>query len=548
MAAAIIALVTSLVALVAAAAAPADASAGRASAIGGRQVNGLPLEVSPVSAQLQQALGGALDDSCESGTLNLMQTNAHFVKLRRGSKADGHKSRGKVQPLPASKPSASSAQDDSPPALSLFQVDVQLDMANESQGENITDPGIVQNSGIETQVPRAASAAHAKVVTFAAVETPSSSMNSFAWIPGGALRSYPLRRSHIVMMVFMALVVLLSVTTAVLVKVLYSGIKVRDCTPFPDSWGQTDAQIDAESQAEAGLPAVKTNESAAHAHVAALPPCSVEDVERHLPEAHGYDCAISRPRSSGRPMRLAARVEGPHAGGACLAAPLTGRPCVLYSAGVSRQTHEGMHPVSLAFASAWTDFEVSLADAPNERIELKGADISLFDMREGRFSDFRHLGASPEHWQNFALTRGAMAKEEAPDDNWTLEFQECALLVGANVTLVGELHRRANGRLMLQPWHGFESDARLSGTRDPCSRTSWEKAGVPEKGYLDNAKRHEVGTQCDGTDLPPTHVGKVLVTDDPRLSSVDVQRRQAVGRVDLSIYQKPVAALTGGKP
>lgn len=42
---------------------------------------------------------------------------------------------------------------------------------------------------------------------------------------------------------------------------------------------------------------------------------SEEDLASLLPEASGYDCALSRPASSGHAVRLAVRIEGPLPGG-----------------------------------------------------------------------------------------------------------------------------------------------------------------------------------------------------------------------------------------
>merc|ERR1719324_1694515 len=57
-----------------------------------------------------------------------------------------------------------------------------------------------------------------------------------------------------------------------------------------------------------------------------------------------------------------------------------------------------------------------------------------------------------------------------------LHFQEYALLVGMPVTLVGELHRRPDGRLQLQP-----GPSRAREKSNDMWRTSWERAGCEDK-------------------------------------------------------------------
>ncbi|CAK0832245.1 unnamed protein product, partial [Prorocentrum cordatum] len=114
----------------------------------------------------------------------------------------------------------------------------------------------------------------------------------------------------------------------------------------------------------------------------ALDLCSVPAVERLLPAAGGYDCTLSRPLSSRGPVRLQARVEGPSSGLPALAAPLSQRPCVLFSAAASRRVHGGLHGgLTVAFEARCLDFVVVLADAPYASIDVVGAEVSLFDMQ-----------------------------------------------------------------------------------------------------------------------------------------------------------------------
>lgn len=192
------------------------------------------------------------------------------------------------------------------------------------------------------------------------------------------------------------------------------------------------------------------------ARVAALAPCTTSSgIERLLPKGSSYDCALSRPVSSRGLVRLQARVEGP-VSGEPLVAPLTRKACVLYSAAAYRQLHDGVHPVTVAFAAENVDFVVSLEDGPKTRVEVLGSEVSLFDMRAGRFEQMLPFPCSPDHWQDFVAARratalGAEGAAALRAEGAALEFQECALFVGAKVTLVGELLRGPTGTLSLQP-------------------------------------------------------------------------------------------------
>jgi len=99
-----------------------------------------------------------------------------------------------------------------------------------------------------------------------------------------------------------------------------------------------------------------------------------------------------------------------------------------------------------------------------------------------------NFASAPEHWQDFVFAhQGASAASDRAKASLhaggpPLEFQECTLFLGSVVTLVGELHRDANGTLMLLP--------------------------LPE----------DVHHSVNGSTMAP--VGKVLVSDDPSLFGV----------------------------
>lgn len=170
-----------------------------------------------------------------------------------------------------------------------------------------------------------------------------------------------------------------------------------------------------------------------------------------------------------------------------LQAPLTQRDCVVYSSAVSQQTHDGMNPVSVAFEQKQINFELSLLDDPQTRIEVRGEDVRLFDIEEGHCAKTETFDAAPDHWQVFAMRRcgdmaGRVGAVSAPPHfgKEPLHFQEYALLVGAHVTIVGELHRLPDGRLELQP-PALSAPVAAAKRNEPW-RTSWERAGCNDEG------------------------------------------------------------------
>mmetsp|Transcript_46705 Transcript_46705/g.84300 ORF Transcript_46705/g.84300 Transcript_46705/m.84300 type:complete len:455 (+) Transcript_46705:174-1538(+) len=257
-------------------------------------------------------------------------------------------------------------------------------------------------------------------------------------------------------------------------------------------------------------------------HVEALAVCGKDEVQKHLAKTaeQGYDCALTCPVSSGIAVRLEGTLE--REGTAGLATPLTRQSCVLYSAAVARKLHDGMHPVPVAFATASESFQLVVKDSPDLRVDLRGEDIFLFDMKGGWHTKHCSFADAPDHWQDFVLTHraAALGGEFQPSstlraEGEALEFQECALLVGAQVTAVGELLRSSDGRLSLRPC------ASAPGTCTPqASRgglTSWERASSeafnawPAFGSLTLTGKpsEESGTEAG--------LRKVMISDDPTL-------------------------------
>lgn len=221
--------------------------------------------------------------------------------------------------------------------------------------------------------------------------------------------------------------------------------------------------------------------SSSRVRVEALQPCAAADVARRFQGKGGYDCAIQIPLSSRCLVRLAMRVKGPLKLIDPLVAPLTRRPCVVWTVTVSEHGLDGVRsPLPVSFASGHVDFRAALAEEPEITVEVAGADAALFDMSEGRFVETRSRGSALKQCRDldFLAVResvaasavvagaGSVTSEEGPDgeeegtsfkedeSGAALEFEECALLVGSAITLVGELVRGVNGQLALQPLHG----------------------------------------------------------------------------------------------
>uniref|UniRef100_A0A7S2VJC1 Uncharacterized protein n=1 Tax=Zooxanthella nutricula TaxID=1333877 RepID=A0A7S2VJC1_9DINO len=236
-----------------------------------------------------------------------------------------------------------------------------------------------------------------------------------------------------------------------------------------------------------------------------MPVCSAAEVGQRLPAAGGYDCHFSKPLSSEALLRIEAVVAEP-LGGSQLTAPLTRRTCVLYSSSASRHLHDGVRPVPVAFAFASVDFSVRMADAPDVCIQIKGSDVSLFDMGAGRYVERRSFDRVPDDWQDFISAHRTSPHLSASlrTDGALLEFEECTLCVGASVTIVGELHRDPHGVLFMRPLLDQPQ------SRHPREgwRTSWEE-------QLEGA-----GSQADKDVFEgeaSSQIEKVLVSDNSEL-------------------------------
>jgi len=235
---------------------------------------------------------------------------------------------------------------------------------------------------------------------------------------------------------------------------------------------------------------------------------TADNVQELLPAGGGYDTAFSKPVSSGRPVLLRARIEGPLAGGpgplGLAEAPLTKRSCVYYHSSAS-QSEEAVDLPQRQEAQEGVEFQVSLLGAPQIRVDVRGHELKLVDMCEGHYTTTQPFQCVPEHWQAFLLDEKTKPYATLPAEQQQrmklrqsmagkpVEFQESVLLVGSQISLVGELLRDASGRLSLQPWQHPETSAQA----EERWRTSWE---------------------CEGSDF-----GVVIASDDPSFSLESVE-------------------------
>lgn len=271
---------------------------------------------------------------------------------------------------------------------------------------------------------------------------------------------------------------------------------LRQCGGFRKRPGSTGKRPNSLKSREAEA------EVAAWNQALAMAPCTAPRLQQLLEGARttttGYDCAVPRPWSSSRLMRIEGVIVGPVAG-ELLRAPLTQRACVYYVASVlqvpSAQLNHEAPPAQalLSTASSGVDFHVALLGSRDPEIcfRVHASDVMLFRMREGNFAGRQAFATAPEHWLHFArLTRCGDGPGEEAFQPGVHEFRECALLTGARVTLLGELLRDPQGNFSLSPWP----------LRQERSESSFSSAPRPSN---------------SGSE--PSQVAKVKICDDPAL-------------------------------
>lgn len=264
---------------------------------------------------------------------------------------------------------------------------------------------------------------------------------------------------------------------------------------------------------------------AVRVYIEELPVSRAAKISRELLLDH--DSALSTPNSTQRLMRLEAQVQPPRQQ-PLLMTPFTKQPCVVYSCSVSKLLRDSVHPVPAAFAADSIDFQVSLVDAPHIEVQVRGDDVCLFDMRGGgQHVERRGSKRLPDTWNDFMMAHrtaphplGTSAPLH-PQGGIPLEMRECALVVGATVTLVGELHRTGDGSLALKPL--VTPGGSGSGNSTPRGQvpeasprqlwqTSWEHGSEVDTELAAAAAASEAG----GGGWKQ-RIDKVLVCDDPSL-------------------------------
>lgn len=194
-----------------------------------------------------------------------------------------------------------------------------------------------------------------------------------------------------------------------------------------------------------------------------------EDLERMLQQP----TSPPGPFGPGKLIRVEGRIaQADQAEGNSLTAPFSGRECVFYSASVSQQRHDSIHQPPLAFHSTGSDFVLKLTSSANVQLHISSDDVAMFYMSRGLQVSEQAFSDAPKSWCSFVLEHLLPSADasnhfkkcaDLGSDGETLEFRECALLVGAIVTCVGELSHE-NGRLKIRPWQPQTAVSGLAGT------------------------------------------------------------------------------------
>lgn len=225
-----------------------------------------------------------------------------------------------------------------------------------------------------------------------------------------------------------------------------------------------------------------------------------------------------QPLSPGILVRIQGRVVSSDTQGS-LVAPLSGQNCVMYSASVSHQRHDGIHQ-PVAFRSESTDFEVELSASPHLRLAVHSHDVILFDMVGGKCMCECTLAEAPDSWRAFLLGHcvpGQRLSGVALGRNDSvLDFRESALMQGVEVTCVGEIARDRNGRLSLYPWRPPPSEKSRSKlvefVREDSRGSGWSLSEMMLRFF--SCARHGFSSpapQREGL------VGRVMISDAPEL-------------------------------
>lgn len=221
--------------------------------------------------------------------------------------------------------------------------------------------------------------------------------------------------------------------------------------------------------------------------VAKLPVTSAAEL-RHVFNMHGtqrlFPTSETKIQRTGKVVRLRGRVV---ARGPSFTAPFSARPATFYSASVSRSAEtnrlnkNNVHRPPLAYHSAGMDFAIQLTPSEEGEVEeglvvnVAYQNVSLFGMEEGEYRCHDSFQTCPADWQGFVLAHllvpgacnGASTTFARCADlgqcGDALDFRECALTLGAEVTCVGEVVREHDGSLKLLPWRLDEQPSKDAG-------------------------------------------------------------------------------------
>jgi hypothetical protein len=280
---------------------------------------------------------------------------------------------------------------------------------------------------------------------------------------------------------------------------------------------------------------------AARAHIASLPVCRARMIEELLPASVGYDCVLSKPRSSREPVRLEGCIEM-LADGFPLVSPLQQDECIKFSSAVYCQEKDAMRPHPIAVYSTSVPFVVALNDAPEVKVLVQGEDVCAFDMQSGYHSSKQTFISADQHWKEFVLDchvgasqpiHGLQGSEEL------LEFRESAIRLGSVVTLFGELHRDSTGNLHLQPWSP-QNDAipelhLASGKHTECK----ENSGLFGKVLLSDDQSLQTSVSIRCLRFLVSSISKYFVRKGPsdsKTSETDKQNNDVVSNSESATY------------
>lgn len=218
---------------------------------------------------------------------------------------------------------------------------------------------------------------------------------------------------------------------------------------------------------------------------------------------------------SGVLMRIQGRVVSESQGS--LVAPLSGQQCVMYSASISHQRHDGIHQ-PVAFRSESTDFAIEMRGSPNLRITVHSHDVGLFDMVGGKLAREHTLAEAPDAWRAFLLAHCVPGQDASsgvalgPDDS-LLDFRESALDQGVEVTCIGEIARDRNGNLSLYPWRPTPNKVAPGGLLE------FVREDVARKPTLSQEVTARIKSFARSIWPQPSRreslVGRVMISDDP---------------------------------